>query len=151
MKFRISTVLILLGIFVSAAQAQSNCCQIQLGGVQISGANGSVAPSASGPGGTYVATQTETYPSRASIQIPLNPVTRQACPITWLRRPEQARMLTVTLLLATLPSRQPLPNQALHREPPPALRIKATVTLASMVAEPAFRKIPNRLLLAPAL
>jgi len=63
-KFRISTILILLGIFVSAAhaQTQSNCCEIQVGGVQTSGANGSVPPDSSGPGGVYIATQTETYP-----------------------------------------------------------------------------------------
>ena len=63
MKFRIAITLILLSTFVLAAQAQSsNCCQIQVGGVQISGATTTVPPSASGPGGTYIPTQTDTYP-----------------------------------------------------------------------------------------
>ena len=62
MKLRISIILVLLGFFVSIAQAQSNCCQIQTGGVQTSGGEGSVPSNSNGPGGVYIATQTETYP-----------------------------------------------------------------------------------------
>ena len=67
MKFRISIILVLLSIFASVAQAQSDCCIIQLGGQQISGGEGSVPANGNpgptqGPGGVYIATQTETYP-----------------------------------------------------------------------------------------
>lgn len=80
MKIRISIILILLSILVSVAQAQtSNCCQIVVGGVQTSGAKGSVPPNSNpgtsnGPGGVYVATQTETYPVAC-----INSDTQKAC------------------------------------------------------------------------
>lgn len=62
MKLRVSIVLLLFGFFVSAAQAQTNCCQIQTGGVQTSGGQGSVPPDQNGPGGLYFPMLTETYP-----------------------------------------------------------------------------------------
>lgn len=65
MRFRILIVLVLLGIFVSTAQGQTNCCQIQVGGLSVSGGQPvTVAPNAGapGPGGTYIPTETNTYP-----------------------------------------------------------------------------------------
>ncbi|HYL63289.1 MAG TPA: hypothetical protein VE077_11780 [Candidatus Methylomirabilis sp.] len=62
MKFRIAIVLILLGLFDAATHAQNNCCNIVPGTAQTSGiTTATVPPSASGPGGTYTATITETY------------------------------------------------------------------------------------------
>lgn len=61
MKFRLTVILTLLGIFGSVAHAQSNCCNIVPGTAQTSGISTvNVPQNANGPGGTYTATITET-------------------------------------------------------------------------------------------
>lgn len=62
MKIRIFLLLILSSVFVSLAQGSGNCCGIQVGGVQITGANQSVPADTNGPGGTYQSTLTQTFP-----------------------------------------------------------------------------------------
>jgi hypothetical protein len=77
-KSRIAVMLILLGTFVSAVQAQStNCCQIQVGGVSSTGVSTVLPASASGPGGTYVSSETDTYPVAC-----INSQTAKACNLT---------------------------------------------------------------------
>lgn len=61
MKLRTFIVLIVSCVAISATHAQ-NCCEMQVGPLQVTGGNGSVPPSSSGPGGVYIATQTHTYP-----------------------------------------------------------------------------------------
>jgi hypothetical protein len=60
MKLRIAIILILLGIFVSTVQAQTNCCTIKPGPPQTTGGLQTVPPSGSRPGGTFYPTLTET-------------------------------------------------------------------------------------------
>ncbi len=70
--------LLLLGTFASVSRAQSNnCCQIEVGGVNASGATMTVPASASGPGGTYTSTQTDTYPIAC-----FNTATQKACSLS---------------------------------------------------------------------
>jgi len=60
MKSRLTIILVLLGVLGATAHAQ-NCCNIVPGPAQTSGiATMTVPASASGPGGTYTATITET-------------------------------------------------------------------------------------------
>jgi hypothetical protein len=62
MKSRIITIILIgLAAFASAAHAQSNCCEIQVQGPNISGGPMTVPPSAAGPGGTYYPSQIVTY------------------------------------------------------------------------------------------
>lgn len=78
MKSRITIILIGLAVFTSAAHAQSNCCEIQVGGVSITGGIFTVPPSSTppnnGPGGTYIPEQTNTHGIAC-----FNPETNRAC------------------------------------------------------------------------
>jgi hypothetical protein len=70
--------LLLLGMFASRSRGQSNnCCQIQVGGVNASGSTMTVPASASGPGGTYTSTETDTYPIAC-----FNTATQKACSLS---------------------------------------------------------------------
>jgi hypothetical protein len=63
MKFRIAIIaLVMLGTFVSTTHAQSNCCNIQVSGVNRNVMQTTVPPQGTaGPGGTYISSETDTY------------------------------------------------------------------------------------------
>jgi len=62
MKLRIVLILILLAIFVSHVQAQTNCCVIATGSPSTVGQVVNVPANAKGPGGSYIPTATQTIP-----------------------------------------------------------------------------------------
>lgn len=75
MKLRMFTIFLLPAISVATAHAQSNCCQINNGSLQItSGGTMSVPADGNGPGGIYVSSETDTYTITC-----LNSETSQSC------------------------------------------------------------------------
>lgn len=144
--------LLLLGMFASLSRGQSNnCCQIQVGGVNASGSTMTVPASASGPGGTYTFTQTDTYPIAC-----FNTATQKACN---LASPPNNVVMALGAganvndrFIDCSPTFEPITTQASPRRgsPPPLLIMERATRVSTQQTGIAFSKIPNRSTAVPA-